>query len=167
MTDLREKLIQNLSKISGNAIGSIETKTSVTLTGKNNPMKGRITKTTKGGSVQFFGNTKSNGYLNKKKRQALENGEPLETVQAMDVKPRPWGQRVPGCPIVNHKGKPYVELIWLHAPTKVEYFIDGRPIDRADIIGLKKSKPSKKGDIALRTMKIESITRLKCGKLSA
>lgn len=163
---MKTKLWNNLSKIRNNAIGSIETKTSVTLTGKNNPMKGRVTKVTKGGSVQFFGNTKSNGYLNKKRRNALANGESPETVKAMESKPRAWGHRIPETPLVTHKGNQYVELIWLHAPTTVKYYLDGKPIDKKDIIGLKKSSPAKKDSIQLRTMKLDSITKLKCGKLS-
>ncbi len=71
-----QDLIASLSQVRNNAIGSIETCSIVKLTGgKSNPMQGRITKKTKGGSVMFFGNAKSNGYANMKNRKAKQNGD--------------------------------------------------------------------------------------------
>lgn len=163
---LNSKLFSNLSKVRNNAIGSIETCQTIQLTGgKKNPMQGRVTKKTSGGSVQFFGNTKSNGYLNMKRRKAAKNGD----ADAANIKPkkRVWGERIKETPLIFHKGKVYVELVYLHAPKNVEYFLDGKPIDKASIKGLPKSRKSNPGEVVLRVLKLETITRLKMGKLSA
>lgn len=163
---LNSKLFSNLSKVRNNAIGSIETCQTVQLTGgKKNPMQGRVTKKTAGGSVMFFGNTKSNGYVNMKRRKAAKNGN----TDAGNIQPkkRVWGERIQETPLIFHKGKVYVEMVYLHAPTKIEYFLDGKPIDKNDIQGMPKARKTGENDIPLRVMKLETITRLKMGKLSA
>lgn len=155
------KLFTSLSKIKGNAIASIETKSQVKLTGgKKNPMMNRVEKVTSGGSVQFFGNSKSNGYLSKKKRLAEKDGIDPETIE---LKKRPWGTRIDNTPLVEHNGKFYAELIYIKPP-KVKYLLDGKPIEKTDIVGMPKSK--KTNEIVLRTMKLETITKFKCGDLS-
>ena len=160
-----QKLIASFSQVRNNAIGSIETLSNVSLTGgKKNPMQGRITKETKGGSVMFFGNSKSNGYANMKNRNLIKSGDASE-VKVFEPGKRPWGERIQNTPMITHKGMVYVELIYLHAP-KTSYFLDGVPIAKTDIEGLKPSKKTGGDDVILRTMKLDTITKLKMGKLS-
>lgn len=160
---LRTNLINSFSQIRNNAIGSITMETSVKLTGgKKNPMQGRITKKSSGGSVMFFGNSKSNGYANMKNRRAKKVDFNAST---FTPKPRPWGNRISGTPLVFHKDKVYVECVFLHAP-KTEYFLDDNAISKHAIQGLKKSYSAKKNDVILRTINIDNVKELKMGSLS-
>jgi len=163
MINKRELLINSLSQVRNNAIGSITTLTGVKLTGgKKNPMQGRITKKGTGGSVMFFGNSKSNGYANMKNRRASKQDASTEKFVP---KPRPWGNRINGTPLVFHKDKVYAECVFLH-PQKTEYFLDGNPIAKSDIEGMKKSSAKGSNDVILRTINIDNITTLKMGELS-
>ena len=158
-------LFANRYQVRCNAIGSIESETVVTLAGgKKNSMQGRITKRTKGGSVMFFGNSKSNGYKNMKQRKADKSYGAGNIL--IELKQRPWGERINNTPLITHKGNVYVECVYLKAP-KSEYFLDGSPIEKRLVEGLKPSKPSSGNDVVLRTLKLNSITRLKMGALSA
>ena len=159
----RIQLINSLSQVRNNAIGSIDMETTVKLTGgKKNQMQGRITKKTTGGSVMFFGNSKSNGYANMKNRRAkkADIDSPKFT-----PKPRPWGNRISGTPLIFHKDKVYVECIFLYAP-KVEYFLDGASIAKHSVEGLKKSYRTNDNQVVLRTVNLDNVTALRMGKLS-
>lgn len=99
--------------------------------GKKNEQQGRITKRMTGAIVMLNSN-----YENARNKQLQVAGlKPTFTVQ-----PRRWGLNdSQHRAIVTHKGKVYLSTSILKAG-KVSYFLDGQPIDKADIIGLKESK---------------------------
>lgn len=168
MTISKDKLMASLKKLNGCAIASIDSKTKVKLTGgKKNEQQGRIEKIMEHGNIMLFCNMNSNGYNNMVKRRLAKEGKNPDTFK---LSPRRWGERVPNTPFVLHKGKIYVEAIFLQKPTKVSYLQDGRAIDKADITGLPKAKEGEQGGLSdkvvIRTYALESITKLRMGDLT-
>jgi hypothetical protein len=112
---------------------------------------------------------------------ALEAGEAERREEAEErfrVKPRKWGERVPNSPFIEHvkagEAEPnyYLDTIFLRAG-KTEFFLDGKPIDEANIQGYEKpeAKQSEKvqgglkveNQIIVRSIGLASILRIKTG----
>lgn len=99
------------TKVNGVKMASIDTKTKVHLKGgQSNPLQGKVSKLTLGSSVMLYSNTASNGYETLVKRRLAEEGKDPEQFK---LGVRPWGERVPGTPIITHKGKVYIEVVYL------------------------------------------------------
>lgn len=66
-----------------------------------------------------------------------------EAEERFEVQARKWGERIPNTPIIRHVKNGeihpsfYLDTIFLRAG-KSEFFLDGQPIDEADIIGYEK-----------------------------
>lgn len=104
----------------------IDTETVVKLPGgKSNPYQGRLTKRMMGANVSIYGNINSSGYENKVKRNLAKEGKDPESFKAQLPK---WGKHIPGTAFIEHDGKYYIFVLFNH-PGKVEYFLDGKPID--------------------------------------
>jgi len=150
-----------LSTVNGASFISLDTSTIPTLTGgKGNTMQGRIMKHNTGASIMVFQNKNSHGYANMVSRRLETEGK--ETT--FKLSPRKWGVRVPNMPIVEHKGAQYLEVIFLKTG-KSTYTLDGKAIDKANIIGLKDNAPEGKqgglnNKVIIRTFKLASVTRL-------
>ena len=161
------QILAALKQLNGTAIASIDTETPVKLTGgKKNPMQGRITKKVSGSNIMFFCNLNSNGYENMVNRRLAEEGK-----DSFQLSPRTWGERVPSTPFVTHKGKVYIETIFLRAPKNIEYFCDGVTIEPENIPGLpvKKSEGTQGNldrKVIIRTYDINNIKSLRMGELS-
>ncbi len=153
-----------MQEISGASFIGLDTTTIPTLLGgKKNPMQGRIKKHNVGASVMVFENKYQNGYENMVRRHLESEG----LLPVFEVKPRKWGTRIPGMPIVDHKGKRYLEVIFLK-PGVSSYTLDGKPIRKEDIQGLKPSNTegaqgglSDGNKVHIRTFAVPSIDRLK------
>ena len=169
MEQLAQKIVNALTQLNGCAIGSITTVTDVVLKGgKKNPMQGEVTKHAKNANVMFFCNSKSNGYQNMVKRRLSAEGKAPESFK---LSKRTWGERIADTPFVTHKGQMYVEVIYLHAPTEVEYKLAGERIAKENIIGLKESSASGaqgglENKVIIRTFKLSSLRSIKMGELS-
>ncbi len=169
LTNTQKKIMANLKELNGQAIVSFNAKTQIKLLGgKKNPMLNRVEKVMKNGQIMIMCNMNSNGYDNMVKRRLKAEGKDPESFK---LSKRVWGERVPNTPFVLHKGQVYVEAIFLKAPKNVSYLLDGKPIDKDLIEGLKdKPKEGKQGGldnkVAIRTYKLESLTGLKWGALS-
>lgn len=96
-------------------------------TGERNPYLGRTVKQSRVNGMICW--TYAVSVNNQRQREA--NPQTVEEAHAVPVfipEPRKWGERVPNTPLVNHKGKVYLEL-------KVErvletcYLIDGQTAD--------------------------------------
>lgn len=142
----------------------LDTETQVKLKGgKKNPQQGRITKRMTGASVMCFANVNSNAYENIVKRRLMNEGKNADDFVLGE---RAWGQRIAGTPFVEHNGKQYLEVIFLHAGT-TEYFMDGLPIAKANIVGLEEAAPSEGSQggleqkVVLRTFAVENIVELR------
>lgn len=154
-----------LENVNGASFVGMDTKTVVALKGgKKNPHQGRVTKTTIGSSVMVFTNKNSNGYENMVMRRLEQEGrDPASFV----LSPRKWGVRMEGSPLVYHEKdgavKHYLEVIFLRAG-KSQYFLDGQPIDKSDVIGLEEKDESQQGGLSddrkviIRTFDLASVT---------
>ena len=169
LTKAQKQIMANLKELNGQAIVSFNAKTKVTLLGgKKNPMLNRVEKVMENGQIMIMCNMNSNGYDNMVKRRLVKEGKDPESFK---LGKRVWGERVPNTPFVLHKGQVYVETIFLSAPKKVSYLLDGDPIDKDLIEGLKvKASEGEQGGldnkVIIRTYKLESLTGLKWGALS-
>jgi hypothetical protein len=164
-------MAQNLSSMNGASFIGLDTETTEPLLGgKSNPMQGRITKRSTGHSVMVFQNKNGSSYVSMVQRRLVAEGKAAGDYEPQD---RKWGVRLPNTPIVRNidektgERKYYLEVIFLKAGTS-EYFLDGAPIDKADIIGLKTAKPSGQGglenQVQIRTFAMDSLTAVRCDK---
>jgi hypothetical protein len=112
---------------------------------------------------------------------ALAEGEAdrrEDAEERFEVKARKWGHRVPNSPFIEHTkagetvAQYYLDTIFLRAG-KVEFFLDGNPIDEKDIIGYEKPEQKQsdnvqgglkvENQIIVRSIGLASILRIKTG----
>jgi hypothetical protein len=169
MKNFTNKLARTLKTIEGTVIAGIDTTTSVKLTGgKKNPMQGKIEKVSIGQNIMLFVNGKGSSYETMVKKRLAEEGKDPETFK---LSKRTWGERIPLTPLVLHKGNLYLETIFLKKPKNISYLLDGKPIDKNEIKGLPAPKneglqANLRNKVIIRTFKLESIKKFKCGSLS-
>jgi len=168
---------QQLSDFKGSQFVGLDTVTDVKLKGgMKNPMQNKVTKVTKGSVVMLF--TSGKGFKNMVNRRLkiqaqgeLTTIELFEAIAAKEFQPGPrqWGKRIDGTPFVEHKGKTYLECIFMK-PGKTTYFLDGKEIAKKDIIGLQEKKEGDQGGlkdkVIIRTFALDSIIGVrKAGQL--
>ena len=160
------QLVAAFQNVNGASFVGIDTLTEPKLTGgKANPHQGRITKKMTGASVMCFQNKNVNGYAAMIGRRLLAEGKAPESFVLGE---RKWGTRVPNMPIIEHfkdgATNYYVEVIFLR-PGAVEYFLDGMPIAKADIIGMQDKEEGEQGGldnkVVIRSFKADSITEVR------
>ena len=156
------QLVNAVANINGASFVGLDTHTDVPLTGgKKNPMQGRVTKRMVGASVMSFQNKNFSAYEAMVKRRLEAEGKQPEDFVLSE---RAWGVRVPNMPIVEHKGNYYLEVIFLK-PGTVTYYLDGNPMDKQDIEGLKDAAAGEQGGlenkVIIRTFAADSITELR------
>jgi hypothetical protein len=157
--DAIEKVFASLE---GGTFVGMDTATPVKLKGgMKNPQQGRVTKVMTGASVMCFSNTNGSAYdAMVRRRLATEGKDP----DSFKLSPRAWGERVVGTPFVTHKGKTYLEVIFMRAG-EVNYLLDGAPIDKSEIEGLPDRSEGDQGGlenkVTIRTFDIENITGLR------
>jgi len=164
--DTLVKLLLNpeISGINGASFIGIDTMTTVKLTGgKKNDQQGRVRKMTTSSSVMVFQNKNSNAYENMVKRRLEAEGKST----TFEVKPRVWGVRIEGTPLVEHNGGFYLEVIFLKSGD-TSYMLDDQPIKKDLINGLPVKKASGQGglndQVIIRSFKIESLSRITINK---
>lgn len=106
ITNAIRSLLGLLTNVKGNTFVSADCVTTVKLTGgKSNPYQGQISKhSTVNG--QLFSNQEYNAYEAMVNRRREDEGKPAD----FTVAARRWGTRVPGTPIIEHKGNYYMEV---------------------------------------------------------
>jgi hypothetical protein len=169
-------ILENLSDFKGSQIIGLDTVVNVKLTGgKKNPMQGRIKKITEGNVVMIFKN--GEGYKNMVNRRLEKQFDDLgmTTVELFEriadknfePGPRPWGTRIEDSPIISHRGKLYLECIFIKAG-KSKYFLDGEEIAKERITGLPDKKEGRQGGlidkVVVRTFALESIIKVRKSK---
>jgi hypothetical protein len=128
----REILSALLAQIKGCSFANLDTETV--------PTPG-IRKIVTGQRVIMFTNTNCSGYENMVKRRLLEAGKNPENFVLGDL---PWGTRVPNSPLIEHKGKTYLQVISL-SPGLVKYVsLTGREIDDPEAFGIRE-RPRNQG----------------------
>lgn len=155
------------NNVNGATFVSINTSTEPKLKGgKKNAHQGRVDKVMEGANVMVFQNKTVNGYEAMVKRRLVKEGK---NANSFGLSPRPWGTRIENTPFIEHKGKYYLEVIFLKTGD-VTYTLDGVPANPwNDIIGL--NLDSLEGDqgglndkVIIRTFKIESLTQITINK---
>lgn len=107
-----------------NLLDKIEGCTFATLDTVTVPSPG-ITKRTTGERVILFTNKLSSGYENMVKRRLLEAGKNPDNFVLGDL---PWGTRLPNSPLIENKGKYYLQCIRL-VDGQSRYFIGKREVE--------------------------------------
>lgn len=157
------------SLVNGASFISLDTETIPVLKGgKANPHKGRVTKRMIGAQVMVFQNKNTNGYENMVNRRLTAEGKDPSSFQ---LGPRSWGERIENLPVIRHvkdgTTKFYVEVIFL-VPGKVQYFLDGQPIDKADVQGLDSKEEGEQGGldnkVVIRTFALDSISAIRVNR---
>ncbi len=161
----REEILSILleSDFHGNTFIGIDTLSNVKLKGgKGNEMQGRVTKKVEGSSCQIFQNKTKSGYGAMVQRRLDKEGKKVE----FKLQPRTWGTRIEGTPVIEHKGQHYLEVIFIKSG-EVSYLLDGKPIDKNEVVGLPESSKgglqgglSEENKVIIRTYKLNSIYRL-------
>jgi hypothetical protein len=144
-------MLQNLlDKINGCTFANIDSITE--------PSNG-IRKETKGTRVILFTNKKSSGYDNMVRRRLVAAGKNPDRFSLGDL---PWGKRLPNSPLIENKGKYYLQCIVLaEGPSK--YYIGEREINPAGLLrtGQKTNQGLPPGEeVIVACFKLESITRI-------
>lgn len=163
---------EKLNDFKGSQIIGIDTTVSLNLLGgKSNPMQGKVQKVTEGNVVMIF--KSPIGYANMVNRRLAKQikltGDLFERITGEDFTPgpRPWGHRIPDTPFVQHKGKIYLECIFLRRG-KSKYYLDGTIIKKSDIIGLREKTEGAQGGlrdkVIIRTFDLNSIIKVRKGK---
>jgi hypothetical protein len=150
-----------LNTINGATFAGLDTLTEVKLKGgRANPMLGRVTKRTMGNHVMLFTNKNTNGYDAMVKRRLAAEGKNPDSFKLGAL---PWGTRLPNSPVIENKGKYYIQTVFLKGG-KSEYLLDGQPIEKSAIVGLD-DKPIESGKqgladdnaVVVRTFALDSI----------
>lgn len=152
-----------LNTFEGCTFAGMDTRTVCVLTGgKKNEQQGRVIKVSKGHRVMLFKNKKSNAYEAMVKRRLEAEGKDPATFVLSE---RPWGKRLPDSPLVEHNGEIYLEVIFL-AAGEVTYLLDGKPIAKEEVVGLKETDAKNQGleknnQVVIRTFKLDSIDAIR------
>jgi hypothetical protein len=151
-----------LNGLAGGTFVGLDTLTEVKLKGgKKNPQQGRVTKRMTGAQVMCFSNTKGSAYDAMVRRRLEQEGR---DPNSFELGQRAWGERVEGTSFVEHNMRSYLEVIFLRAG-RVEYLLDGQPVDRDDIQGLEEAREGEQGGlerkVIIRTFALDSITALR------
>lgn len=154
----RDQLVKALMAINGPTPATFLAETNVDMRKTDNPYHGEVTKL-----------QKSNVFINYNYENSVNKALTKEGKEAkFEAQPRKWGERVPGTPLVLHKGAYYLSARFLNNEPKVEYLHKGEAIDVAQIeqfIPEKKSSGSQglENEITVRDFKIESIKEIQFG----
>lgn len=122
--------------------------------GKSNPHQGRIQKITTGAIGILY--TSGKGYFEKVNEGLIAEDKAPD----FEPKPRAWGVRVEGTPLIEHKENFYLDVIF-ESPGETQYFLEGEKIEREDIEGLEDKKEGEQGGLEekvyVRTISLESL----------
>lgn len=154
-----DQLVKALMSITGPTPATFEAITDVKMNKTNNPYFNKVTK--KQVSNVFINYSYENAVNKRRIKEGLEGD--------FVAQPRTWGQRVPGTPLVLHKGAYYLSARFLKNEPKIEYMLEGVATDKAVFeTYLPASKPTVKSQdveepIIVRDFKIDTIQSIKFG----
>ena len=163
---LEDKFAKIFDNVNGGSFVGIDTLTDVPLLGgKKNPQQGRVTKRTVGNQVMVFQNKKSSSYGDMVQRRLIAEGK---DPASFELQPRTWGERIPETPFISHfkdgNTSFYLEVIFLKGGES-QYLLDGNPIDKKDIVGLKEATAGEQGGlenkVIIRSFKLTSIEKVR------
>jgi len=154
----KQQLAEKLMQLRGNSYMTLHTRTDATPKKTGNPYK-KIEKIAKVKVQAGF-----------KYKNSVDNQAEREGVEAQEVKPRSWGERINGTPLVFYKGRHYLEAKVEQVLEDVVYLADGEEVEKVDIEHLLPAKKAEsstqsnlKKKIILRDYKMESIKKAAFG----
>ena len=109
-----EQIDAIISRISGCTFASVDSET------KTNGLR----KVTTNERVILFSTKAGSGYERMVKRRLVEANKDPESFVVGDL---PWGERIPGTPLIKHKGFVYLQMI-IMAPGLSKYFLGTKEI---------------------------------------
>ena len=86
----------------------------------------------KGGPQGVVKHSKTQVMLNSIYRNVINNQLRREGKEPYEPQPRAWGQRIKGTPLVEHKGKYYLETQYLKT-IETKYYQNGIEIDESEL----------------------------------
>jgi len=144
------QLQELLSRIKGCTFASLDAETV--------PKPG-IHKIVTGERVMLFTNKQTSGYENMVRRKLIQAGKNPDNFVLSEL---PWGERVPGTPLIYHEGRHYLQTILL-APGEANYFIGRHKVNPEDV-GIKERRTNqglpKGNEVLVSTYALDSITRI-------
>lgn len=158
-----KQLVKVLMAVTGATPATFEAMTEVKMNKTNNPYYGKIFKKQRSNVFINF------NYANSVNKALTKEGKEADFVPQA----RPWGEKIPGAPIVLHKGEFYLEARFLQNEPKVEYFKDGKSIDKAEfetflpkekvVEGAENNSQGLEAPVVIRTFKITNIHEITVG----
>jgi hypothetical protein len=149
----KQEALNTLMNVKGTTFMSIETTTIPKLKAKN-PFKDLKKVSLISGAIGF---NYENSVNNQREREGLENN--------FESKPRAWGHRIDNTPVVEHKGKHYLEV--KVQSSKSEYFDGDLRIDVDKIKPWMYSNSSRQElnkEVIVRDYSLDSIFRMNLNK---
>lgn len=144
----RDALLTLLLESKGSKFVSLKTRTPVRMRKTNNPFHGRVEKiSTIRGLIGFK-------YQNSVNSKRKAEGNDTEFVAG----PRPWGRRIEGAPVVEHKGKHYVEVKVGSDLEDPVYLVDCEPATTEQLSQMQEFLGNRKdSEIKIRAFSLNSI----------
>lgn len=169
-----DQVQQFLSGVRGSTFAGLDTLTIPQMVKKipgskePNPHYGKVQKLTTNAVVQMFASSKS-AYEAMVKRRLEQEGKDAD---AFELSPPKWGQRIGDTMFFQHtpagedQVQYYMQTFFQH-PGTTTYYLDGQPIDKDAIIGLRESSENEESQgglerkVIIRTFKIPSIIAIR------
>lgn len=152
----KENLVKLLKSCKGSTFVTIQTVTKPTFSGGMScPFVGAIKISRVNGCIGF-------NYENSVNNQRAREGSEKD----FEAKPRTWGHRIPGTPLVKHKGSYYLEMKVEKSESPV-YILGTYLLDNNDIkpwIPKQTSRQEVEKPVILRDYKIDSIQKIVINK---
>lgn len=144
----REQLIDTLRSIRVPCVISITHESTPSMLKTNNPYLEVIRQKTVTGQINFS----YEGQMNEEMPEGFKN---------FKAGPRVWGQRIKHCPLIEHKGKLYLEML----PTEelpASYFLNDVEVKPEAVEKfLKDKKPTMEGLVRPKDFSVIGITQIK------
>lgn len=153
------ELVEILKEIKGPTPATVVATTVVKMNKRGNPYYNQVMKTQESNVFINF------NYANSVNKRLLKEGKEANFVP----KERAWGVKVPGTPIVEHKGANYIEAGFLtNNKPKVSYTFEGKEISKEMFEDfLPKSSGSKsqglEDEVVMRTFKADGVDEMRFG----
>lgn len=114
----RDEATALLSRVDGCTFAALDTLTvPILYGGKNNPFQGKVEKHARGHRVMLFTNKFSSGYENRVRKMLIREGKNPDSFKLSALR---WGERMPESPFITHKGKYYLQCVFLESG-EIEY----------------------------------------------
>ena len=122
-------ILTDTKAINGCTFIGFDMVTKVALTGgKKNPMQGEVDKIHTGFVAMLFSNKLRSAYGTMVNKRLTQSGKDADFVPSA----LPWGTRVEGTPVIEHKGDNYVQLIYTQKTVNLRQFVKSNGISLSD-----------------------------------